>query len=84
MTGSIFTHVGKQVLANGHHYADAADVTAAECIVEALNGRNEHRRLRKAASDYFHATTDRTSRMAAPALRDALASHAPSPKRAEP
>lgn len=30
-----FTHLGKQVLANGVHYADAADPTAAAFIAEA-------------------------------------------------
>lgn len=33
----IFTSLGKQVLASGDHYADAADDTAAAFIAEACN-----------------------------------------------
>lgn len=31
-----FTHTGKQVLANGHHFADASDEQAAELIVKSI------------------------------------------------
>jgi hypothetical protein len=34
-----FTRVGKQILANGYHYADGADETAAQHIVERLGDR---------------------------------------------
>lgn len=34
-----FTRVGKQILANGYHYADGADETAAKHIVERLSDR---------------------------------------------
>lgn len=36
MTGP-FTSLGKEVLANGFHYADAADPVAAEKIASAMN-----------------------------------------------
>lgn len=32
-----FTRVGKQIMASGSHYADAADETAAQFMLEALN-----------------------------------------------
>jgi hypothetical protein len=35
-----FTRVGKQILANGYHYADGADETAAKHIVERLGDRS--------------------------------------------
>ncbi|WP_203309791.1 hypothetical protein [Sphingomonas beigongshangi] len=37
MTSPAFTHVGKQVMSHGYHYADAADEKAAERIALALN-----------------------------------------------
>lgn len=37
---STFTTMGKQVLLNGQHYADAVSPKAAEVIMEALNARN--------------------------------------------
>ena len=32
-----FTRVGKQIMASGSHYADAADETAAQFMLDALN-----------------------------------------------
>lgn len=67
-----FYNLGKQVLLNGKHYADAASVEVAEQIVYAGNTLPK---LFHAAHAYFHATTDRTSRLAAPALSEALRTH---------
>lgn len=72
---SAFTRMGKQILANGYHYADASDERAAEFILEALNAADAYERLHKAASDYFRAASDRTSRHAAPALAAELRKH---------
>lgn len=73
MSGPTYTHVGKEVLRDGKHFADAADLFSAIAITNALNAGAEHDRLRKAADDYLHAVTNRTAAMAAKNLRDALA-----------
>lgn len=39
-----FTRTGKQILAHGYHYADAADERAAEFILAALNRDSDERR----------------------------------------
>ena len=70
--GSGFEALGKEILANGVHYADAADLKAAEFIVTALNERVAFARLHKAAHAYLHAASERTARIAAAELREAL------------
>lgn len=69
-----FTHTGKQVFANGKHFADAATVENASDMVWFLN---RYPVLHTAASNYFHAVTDRTARLAAPALSEALSALPP-------
>jgi hypothetical protein len=71
-----FTSLGKQVLVNGKHFADAATVENAADMVWFLN---RYPVLHEAASNYLHAMSDRTARIAASALREALSAIPPSP-----
>lgn len=47
-----YTHVGKQILALGIHYADAADPMAAAFIVDKLNDRSDIKGERETIARY--------------------------------
>lgn len=63
---------GKQVLRDGKHFADAADPAGAALIADTLSGQADFVRLHSAAQAYLRAASERTARIAAADLRDAL------------
>lgn len=65
----IYTTMGKEVLADGAHFADAMSPEDADRIALAMNNLWP---LHDAARAYFFAASNRTSALTAPALRDAL------------
>lgn len=49
-----YVSTGKQVLCDGRHFADAADVTAADQIVDAMNRLDEAERDEATADMFAH------------------------------
>jgi hypothetical protein len=72
MSAPRFEAHGKQVFRDGEHFADAADTKAAQLIVETMKSSAGFARLHRAAEAYLRAASERTARIAAADLREAL------------
>lgn len=72
-----FSHLGKQVLCNGEHFADARDAVAASAITVALNDRPLLTEVYHAAHDYLHSVHRTSTWVASQRLSAALKAACP-------